>query len=52
MASAIGKTIIREIEASITGNKFRLGYKNPQKPIDISLEEAVRQVVRQRDLGT
>lgn len=45
MTSAIGKTIIRELEASITGNKFRLGYKNPQKPLDTSLEEAVRLVV-------
>ena len=33
MTSAIDKTIIREIEATITGNKFRIGYKNPQKPV-------------------
>ncbi len=45
MASAIGKTIIREIEASITGNKFRLGYKNPQKSFDMSMEDAIRHVV-------
>lgn len=44
MESALNKTIIREIEASITGNKFRLGYKNPQKPFDLSMEEAVRHV--------
>lgn len=45
MDSAIDRTIIREIEASITGNNFRLGYKNPQKPFDMSLEDAVRHMV-------
>ena len=45
MTSAIDKTIIREIEATITGNKFRIGYKNPQKPVAMSMDEAVRHVV-------
>lgn len=45
MTGALDKTIIREIEASITGNKFKLGYKNPQKPIDLPLSEAVQHVV-------
>lgn len=45
MTVAIEKTIIREIEASITGNKFRLGYKNPQKPFDLSMKAAVQHIV-------
>lgn len=45
MSSGITNSIIREIEASITGNKFRLGYKNPQKPFQMSLAEAVKHVV-------
>lgn len=44
MESALNKTIIREIEASITGNNFRLGYKNPQKAIAMSMGEAVRHI--------
>ncbi len=48
MTGATAKTIIREIEASITGNKFRLGYKNPQKPIDLPMDAAIQHVVKGR----
>lgn len=43
---ALSHTIIREIEASVSAKGFKLGYKNPQKPIKATMEEAVRAIVK------
>lgn len=46
MMEALNHTIIREIEASVSAKGFKLGYKNPQKPIHATMDDAVRSIVK------